>query len=330
MSTPYTGDPAATEPPASAPAARGYPIVSLPNDGDALNAASVAQAYKVLADYLAYIQDNIALGPPPVSDDPQLLFYNTSGNVRSLVDHNGYPMGRRSELREEWIVNIGTVSSSQAPITGAQRWSVTTSGTAITAGALVVNAPAATYPCNSPSISTASGAGAVSVFTAAPIINTSNTFLSTVIEFEATAGTDLTAKTHSETFTFGLSDTSVPSSATKYCWLKASAGVANWKCQTANGGAPTSTDSGVSIDFVGTAPAQRWRIELHGSGSPYGSMGRFFINEVLVAENATTLPASTTLYLVFGASGASTADPITLHFGPVLATWNRFLTLPSL
>ncbi len=54
MSTNYTGNPIAVEAPAAAPTGGVYPIVVIPADGDALNAASVAQAYKCLADYMAY------------------------------------------------------------------------------------------------------------------------------------------------------------------------------------------------------------------------------------------------------------------------------------
>jgi hypothetical protein len=56
MPTNYTGNPTATQPPAAAPAPGVLPILVLPADGDPANAASVAQAYKVLADYVANIQ----------------------------------------------------------------------------------------------------------------------------------------------------------------------------------------------------------------------------------------------------------------------------------
>ncbi len=56
MATDYTGVPTASESPSPAPSGGVYPIVVLPDDGDDLNAASVAQAYKTLADYAAYTQ----------------------------------------------------------------------------------------------------------------------------------------------------------------------------------------------------------------------------------------------------------------------------------
>lgn len=69
MSSDYTGTKTAAEPPASAPAPGLAPIVRLPSAGDALTAASVAQAFKTLADYEAWIQKSMLLCPPalPVS-----------------------------------------------------------------------------------------------------------------------------------------------------------------------------------------------------------------------------------------------------------------------
>ena len=54
MSTNYTSDPTATRAPSPAPAPAAKPIVVIPSDGDALNAASITQALKVLADYAGF------------------------------------------------------------------------------------------------------------------------------------------------------------------------------------------------------------------------------------------------------------------------------------
>lgn len=53
MSSTYTGNPASTESPAYRPLPGTLPVATLPSDGDADNAASVAQAFKVEADYIA-------------------------------------------------------------------------------------------------------------------------------------------------------------------------------------------------------------------------------------------------------------------------------------
>lgn len=59
MATNYTGDPTAAESPGIAPALGGYPLVVIPDDGDDLDAASVTQAYKALADFIAFAQQKL-------------------------------------------------------------------------------------------------------------------------------------------------------------------------------------------------------------------------------------------------------------------------------
>jgi hypothetical protein len=54
MASLYTGVPTAAQSPSPAPSADGAPILSLPSDGDAANAASIAQAFKALADFSAW------------------------------------------------------------------------------------------------------------------------------------------------------------------------------------------------------------------------------------------------------------------------------------
>lgn len=56
MATNYTGSPTATQAPGPTPAVGNYPILSLPDDGDALAVASVWQAFKECADFIAFIQ----------------------------------------------------------------------------------------------------------------------------------------------------------------------------------------------------------------------------------------------------------------------------------
>ncbi len=328
MATNYSGSGTATQAPSPTPGGGNVPIVSLPADADGGTWANAYQAYKALADYHAAVAQLTTYTLPTTSTDaPQLRIKDAAGNIRFLVDHNGFPMGRRSEFREEWIYNIGTVAATATPIVPAQRWSTTFTGTA---GTLTISAPTSAYPANFVAIATAAAASAIYLYTAAPIIHTGNTFLTTVIEWEAVPNTDVTSGTHSETIWMGLADNATLGSSNNYCWFKATAGVGNWKCETGNGGVSTSTDSGVAANTTGTAPAQRWRIELHGSGSPYGSKARFFINEALVAQNTTNLPASAALYLALGCSSAASGNVVRLYSGPMLATWPRQLSLAAL
>jgi hypothetical protein len=65
VGTPYTGNPTATQTPSAPPGLGVYPTVVLPADGDPPNGATWAQAYMVLADYLAYV-----LGELPGRNSP--------------------------------------------------------------------------------------------------------------------------------------------------------------------------------------------------------------------------------------------------------------------
>lgn len=60
MSSSYTGNPTATQAPGSAPGPGVAPIMTLPADGDPANAASVAQAFKESADYIAWLTQRTA------------------------------------------------------------------------------------------------------------------------------------------------------------------------------------------------------------------------------------------------------------------------------
>lgn len=56
MAAPYTGNPTATQAPSSAPGPGVIPILSLIADADGNTAANLYQAWKVCADFIAYIQ----------------------------------------------------------------------------------------------------------------------------------------------------------------------------------------------------------------------------------------------------------------------------------
>lgn len=60
MSTQYTGNPTATQAPGPTPGNGNYPIVVLPADGDDLDAASVEQAWKESADFIAFLQQKMS------------------------------------------------------------------------------------------------------------------------------------------------------------------------------------------------------------------------------------------------------------------------------
>jgi hypothetical protein len=94
VSTNYTGDPSATQSPGPTPGPGVIPIMNLPADGDPLAAASVAQAFKESADYIAYIQTQQPGSPWGDGTDGSFTFDGVavsgqctgpSGNVYTLI-----------------------------------------------------------------------------------------------------------------------------------------------------------------------------------------------------------------------------------------------------
>lgn len=110
MASNYTGSPTATEAPAATPAPDGAPIVVLPADADPPNAAAFAQAYKVLADYVAWL-----FKPRAKQNDLGgyvVAFRNALLNRRAGFDHQGFPGGLWAGFDEDWCDNLFTAKTT--------------------------------------------------------------------------------------------------------------------------------------------------------------------------------------------------------------------------
>jgi hypothetical protein len=68
MSSNYSGVPTAAQAPAPAPTAGKVPIIVIPDDADAFNAAAFAQQFKMSADYLAWLMQGYLPTKMPVFD----------------------------------------------------------------------------------------------------------------------------------------------------------------------------------------------------------------------------------------------------------------------
>jgi len=126
MSSNYTGNPSSTQAPAAAPDPDNFPIAVLPADGDPDNAASVAQAYKVLADYIAWLK-------LPFSKGSAWLQYlrryrNALGHTREALDHHGLPGGRLSRVHELWLDQGLTLRNTTSSSAWGANWFATLEG----------------------------------------------------------------------------------------------------------------------------------------------------------------------------------------------------------
>jgi hypothetical protein len=264
-----------------------------------------------------------------LSDAAIGLFRDQLGNVRTVFDHNGYPAGRRSEYRENWDF-VASVSSAITLGSFFGRWNC--SNTA--AGRNTIQ--------TSPSGGTGYGGGAVlqMLFNAAVSSDRSivygqypwigpQTYTSLVMEFECSIGV---APANTNIF-FGLTDMNngagtAPANSSPWIGLAGRSSIApNWQMIHGDGTTLVYTDLGIAIAPT-ISTFIRVRIELHGTGSPFGACARLFFNDVQVGGNMTTaIPTFANLGGVgltpqFGmvASGASNANATV---GAVYLTYNR-------
>lgn len=121
MSTNYTGVPSATQAPASPPPAGVAPELVLPADGDPANAASIAQALKVVADYIAFLQS--PFGNAAAQAQPILPAQCARLLSRMGFDHRGFLGGNALRWSEDWI-DVGATAKTGTPSSGAWfgRW----------------------------------------------------------------------------------------------------------------------------------------------------------------------------------------------------------------
>lgn len=258
------------------------------------------------------------------NDAAQIKFEDYSGNVRYVIDHLGFPSGRRSEVRENWLEPSPTFGSGY-------RWTKAISGASVTTG---VNGAANTGGPMPESnnyyagMSNASIGDHAVVYSSNPFV-APQTYTSLVVEFEY-----LIQSITGATIMIGLMDSgstgtaSAPTSANSLVSVGYRSGVDTngfWMIFTSNGTTFTATQTTVPF----TSSITSFRIELHMSGSPYGSKARVFINGTLT-EVTATLPSWHAVSFQMGswctAAGASTQT----YVGPIYATWNRNgLSLPS-
>jgi hypothetical protein len=255
---------------------------------------------------------------------PLAEWRNSGGSLRSIIDHNGYPTGRRSEFREEWANSLGSQSVTANPITNNPKWQVTIANSAT----LALAGTTTTYPAQTIQLSATSAASSkCSLATANALFSSSGTLHSIVVEFELALGLAAVA---GQAAHFGIGNNADFSSSVSYAWFRVS-GTGHWLCETAAGGAATSVDSGVT-PVVGSDPSggQLFRVELHGSASPYGQCALFFINGALVAVSTTNIPSVSALVIGMTVNSLASGAAQRIQSGPIYSTWNRFLSLSTL
>lgn len=318
MSTTYTPDPTATQAPAAAPDPDNFPSETLPAAGDGDTAASVAQAFKVLGDYIAWLK---APRSKASAWTQRLRTYlNARLQRRFAIDHEGMPGGNIIAYDEYW-------DRTAAGLFGADLGWLSTPGS----GSILPGAPNPTAP-GGPAFGYVSLSPAMNVLgvPAATYLRRTNGLLAPHANLVASVAYPLnleTVGTNHVLVVHGLvSHNSTPDTIGGGARFRKDSADANWKCEL-NGIA--AVDSGVP-PVVNTY--QRFKIVALGSGTSDDSAARvlFFIDDVQVANIAGLIAVTAFDRLVpfFGMKGDNSASPgVVANVGPFRYRQNMFQTV---
>lgn len=325
MSTTYPGDPTATQAPSDPPVNGNAPKVVLPSDGDADNAASVAQAFKVLADFIAWLLAPFA----KASAWAQAIFAfrNARLQTRFGVDHFGFPNGNLISWDENWSDNaLQTVTANGNTV--ASRWTFHSDGGPVSGGNLHSQPPQYTSSDNNGSrfltIGSVPGGGRAD-------IQLNAAWWSTVFTDDITVGmfwsfeVPPTASANC-TFVMGFTSDFQPANAiTDGCYIFKTPTDTNWqlKCVSVGGGGFTTIDTGIP---AASGSFHRAALVLVGANQSDDSTARalLFIDGAIVGDITAHLPytsggagAGLPLSPIFGVVTAAGASTIELRVGPV-------------
>jgi len=251
---------------------------------------------------------------------PQADALDLDGNRRWILDHNGLPSGRVSELREEWILPSASYAAGVKTEDG--RWLVTADG----AGTVQPITPDATGPHRSVSVSPAGLLGDKATATTSVVAWHYSADGLLVLSWEAR----LVGSINDLIVAMGLSDNAYMQLGGNYARLIATspgggAPMGSWFAQSqhdADVDPQQSTDTAV----VPSTSLQRFRIEIRGANLSGGAAVKFYINNTLKASHATRVPTNGPLFVGFSVERVENGAN-TLNVGPVLAVWPRQLHL---
>lgn len=306
MSTTYTGNSSNTQAPSPTPGPGVPPVVVLPADGDADNAASVAQAFKVLADFIAWLVGAIAVA----SAWAQSIFWwsDARGHKRYEIGHWGIPAGSVFTHTEMWSPAAGFGQAGIGPFTNGS-WTFTSSAAG---NSSLVSPPGVSSGLNFSNLAPclqinldSSGSGKhaswgdepMAVFVDESIVE---------LEWDASAFTVLSVQ-----WDMGFAANGAAGSISKGVYFsRPDSPGTNWKAIAVDGGSPTTVDTGI----LANATSHQFRIACVGAGVSDDATARalFYIDGVVVADITSNLPVNdgSLMSTCFGGiTTGSTASP---------------------
>lgn len=301
MSTTRAGDPTATQSPSAPPTPGAVPTQTLPADGDPLTAASVAQPFKVSADFNAWQMSpraQAAAGTGASNWAQAIVAYlNSRLQARFVVDHLGFPAGKFIKWQEDWgdtsmKTTLSTLGTSQ--VFGG-RWLGSLGGS---------NPSLATTDLSSTGQRTAvlTLAGAtvsLDVVRAFPYLTpvASDADTAMVMQWDAIpaagtlSGNEFAMGFAARSFCIGAVSARFSTTAPDACGFLKRTGDANWQVYTKHGGSALITDTGVAA-AIGTPV--RFRVEIVGANAGDDSTARalFYVNGVFKGAVAVATPTN--------------------------------------
>jgi len=319
MSTTYTADPTATQAPADPPVKRNPVKETLPADGDAANAASIAQALKVLGDYSAFEAKPFAEASN--WGNPIKNYRNARLQERFRIDHGGLPGGKLIQWTEDWTPRSQFSVSPLSP-TQIGRWNFTGvgSGGSLSAQLPTIGTlnPSDIYSSLNVTVDSSGASQQAEIRLADD--STMSTFSDNAYVFMEFDFQIRTVTSMDWVMGFSCIGEAINGINHGMFIIRPDSAGVHYKCRTINGGSPTEVDSGVA----GTAGAKhRARLEWWGANIADDSAAHavFFIDDLAtpVADITATMPTSATRNLVpcFGGFSTGSVANATLILGPV-------------
>lgn len=320
MSTNYTPDPAATQSPSAAPLPEGAPTVVLPADGDPANAASIAQALKVLADHEAWLFKPRAQAAAGTSASNWAKHIWAARNAKLQkrwgLDHMGMPGGQLIQWDENWddVAMLTEPTADAGIVAWVGPWRARYTTNAVVGGHSFFSVPAGSnFPTSHLYLEVANVGPTVNMCHAERVTGTLAIASTGDTQFSLSwdsalnlAGISSGVAGTEASFGALVGDTmlggngSMASLAPKGLGFIARGGTdSTWQAYTkANGGSATYTNTGVSCTTAGVR--RRFRIEYtcSGVGDDSAARAHFYIDGNFVAGVAVDLTGGGTFGII--------------------------------
>jgi hypothetical protein len=290
-----------------------------------------AAAQRFLVDEAGRMARNVKTSQAVQTDMvPADIIRDYAGNIRHIVDHNGFPMGRRTEIRENWMLPLSSYATS-ATVANCGHLATFVGGSSPSVRPEAPNFGANGWPCQTIRLVPGTSGFAGISHSVAPLTGSFN-YVVIVMEFEASF--TVVGGSANSNWWFGLSSNfgnsySAPSQSLLF---KKPSNNAHILALTGDG----TTDSTTDTNFSPVAnQIHRFRVEFHGSATPIGvalggAVALFFIDDVLRVTKTSNIPGGASAFMgaYFVGDGGGSVD--NARIGPFVAVANRQLSMPAL